>query len=88
MQSEELDWLQEMMRLTGVESEAEEEEYPPLLPGMLLPEDEEAEQERLLREKFRLAEEQTIELTRQQQALHDEEALPEDGFLHEICIES
>ena len=71
MASEELDWLQEMMRLSGVEQEPEEEDgYPLIFPGMLLEEDE--EEERLLWEKLRLAEEQTLELARQQEAMRDE----------------
>lgn len=71
MASEELDWLQEMMRLSGVEQEPEEEDgYPLVFPGMLLEEDE--EEERLLWEKLRLAEEQTLELARQQEAMRDE----------------
>lgn len=71
MASQELDWLQEMMRLSGVEQEPEEEDgYPLIFPGMLLEEDE--EEERLLWEKLRLAEEQTLELARQQEAMRDE----------------
>ena len=71
MASEELDWLQEMMRLSGVEQEPEEEDgYTLVFPGMLL--DEEDEEERLLWEKLRLAEEQTLELARQQEAMRDE----------------
>lgn len=71
MASEELDWLQEMMRLSGVEQEPEEEDgYPLIFPGMLL--EEEEEEERLLWEKLRLAEEQTLELARQQEAMRDE----------------
>lgn len=71
MPSEELDWLQEMMRLSGVGQEPEEEDgYPLVFPGMLLEEDE--EEERLLWEKLRLAEEQTLELARQQEAMRDE----------------
>ena len=71
MASEELDWLQEMMRLSGVEQEPEEEDgYPLIFPGMLLEEDD--EEERLRWEKLRLAEEQTLELARQQEAMRDE----------------
>lgn len=71
MQSEEVDWLQEMMRLSGVEQEPEEEDgYPLIFPGMLLEEDD--EEERLRWEKLRLAEEQTLELARQQEAMRDE----------------
>ena len=71
MASEELDWLQEMMRLSGVEQEPEEEDgYSPVFPGMLL--EEEQEDERWLREQLRAAEEQTLELIEAQEALRSE----------------
>ncbi len=71
MASEELDWLQEMMRLSGVEQEPEEQDgYTLVFPGMLL--DEEDEAGRLLWEKLHMAEEQTLELARQQEAMRDE----------------
>lgn len=71
MASEELDWLQEMMRLSGVEQKPEEEDgYSPVFPGMLL--EEEQEDERWLREQLRAAEEQTLELIEAQEALRSE----------------
>lgn len=66
----EMDWLREMMRLSGVPEEEETEEALAYLPGMLPQSDEEqAEAER--RARFRLAEMQTLELIEEQEALRE-----------------
>jgi hypothetical protein len=66
----EIDWLQEMMRLSGVPDEEPEEESLPFLPGML-PQSDEEEMESKRRMRFRLAEEQTLSLIDEQEALRE-----------------
>ncbi len=74
MQANEIDWLQEMLRLSGVE---DEDEYSVFLPGMLpLEEEDEIEEER--RAAFRLAEEQTWELIAQQERMNETDRETED----------
>ncbi|MDO5548984.1 MAG: hypothetical protein Q4F79_10925 [Eubacteriales bacterium] len=66
----EMDWLREMMRISGVPEESEEEEALPFLPGML-PQSDEEEAEAERRYRFCLAEQQTLALIEEQEALRD-----------------
>ena len=77
----EMDWLREMMRLSGVPEEEEvdetEENTLPFIPGML-PQTDEAEKEAERRFRFRLAKQQTLDLIEEQEALRSDDEDPED----------
>ena len=64
----EINWLQEMMRLSGVPEEQEEENEFSYIPGML-PQTDEAEIEAERRFRFQTAEMQTLQLIEEQEML-------------------
>ena len=64
----ETDWLREMMRISGVPEETEEDNDLPYIPGML-PQTSEEEREAERRFRFQTAELQTIHLIEEQEML-------------------
>lgn len=64
----ETDWLREMMRISGVPEEPEEDNDLPYIPGML-PQTDEEEREVERRVRFQTAELQTIQLIEEQELL-------------------
>ena len=64
----EMNWLQEMMRISGVPEETEEDNDLPYIPGML-PQTSEEEREAERRFRFQTAELQTIHLIEEQEML-------------------
>ena len=72
MEPAEGNWLTEMMRLSGVNPEQEEDdgEWAPYIPGMLSFEEEDV-REREVRRALYLAEAQTLALIEDQEDLHE-----------------
>lgn len=64
----EINWLQEMMRISGVPEEQEEESEFSYIPGML-PQTDEEEIEAERRFRFQTAELQTLQLIEEQEML-------------------
>lgn len=64
----ETDWLREMMRLSGVPEESEEDYDLPYIPGML-PQTDEEELEAEKRVRLQTAEMQTLQLIEEQEML-------------------
>lgn len=64
----ETNWLREMMRLSGVPEEPEEDNDLPYIPGML-PQTDEEEREAEKRFRFQTAEIQTLQLIEEQEML-------------------